>query len=454
MITIYCITFNEEIILPYFIRHYRANFPDCRIIIYDNYSTDATRLIAESAGCEVILYDTNNQLDDMKYLEIKNHCWQGQKDDWAIICDCDEFFDLNAELLLWEAKQGATIIRSQGYDMVNLENNNDIHNITHAVKNDRYSKVYCFNTKAVKEINYAPGCHDCAPVANTINYHGELKQSVNAYACYHYRYLNPNFLLRRYNQNKVRMCDNNKRKGMGSQYFQSAQQINAEFETLRKQATLLREPMPLNGLKIFVTYFDSIQHQRIPQSAHLTPVNLSQLLVGEYQDNRLSEHRLFLSQLIDNEHCDYIGNLTWRWHQKNRHMIQLHDIWQLQREPNIVWAAWPDKNWYRKSCIDLPGMQKYLDELIELTGLQSEGVGLLANQFICSNKVFKEFTTFFRLVFSHFHKHYGLDGFHFTMLDKYKANNEGRKPALFYERVAALYFANRQDLIIKQIPHK
>ena len=65
--------------LPYFIRHYRKNFPDCRIIVYDNHSTDATVKIAEAADCEVIPYDTGNHLDDMKYLEIKNHCWQGQK---------------------------------------------------------------------------------------------------------------------------------------------------------------------------------------------------------------------------------------------------------------------------------------------------------------------------------------------------------------------------------------
>ena len=447
MITVYTICFNEELLLPYFIKHYRSNFPGCRIIVYDNYSTDATRTIAINAGCEVILYDTNNQLDDMKYLEIKNHCWQNQKDTWVIVADCDELFDINAEQLLWEAKQGATIIRSQGYDMVNMENNNDVHNITHAVANERYSKWYCFNTKQIKEINYTPGCHEANPV-------GRIKMSFSKYACYHYRYINPQFLIRRYNQNKLRMCDNNRKKGMGSQYFNNEHQIKAEFDRLRSEATLLREPMNHDGLKVFITYYEASQLQRIPQSAHLTPLNLSQLPLAEFQDNRLSEHRMYLSAAFDNEHCPYLGNLTWRWFQKNKFMMPLENVWQLHRSPNVVWAAWPDANWYRKSCIDHPGMQKYLDELLEFTGLSSEGVGLLANQFICSNKVFKEFQAFFLKVFTHFHGKYGFDGFNFDMMEKYKANNIGRMPALFYERVAALYFANRHDLIIKQIPHK
>ena len=36
MITIYTITYNEEFIIPYFIKWYRDIFVDCKIIIYDN----------------------------------------------------------------------------------------------------------------------------------------------------------------------------------------------------------------------------------------------------------------------------------------------------------------------------------------------------------------------------------------------------------------------------------
>lgn len=75
-ITIYTLTYNEAYMLPHFIAHYRRNFPDCRIVVYDNESTDNTRQIAETAGCEVRINATGGKLDDMRYLEIKNNCWK------------------------------------------------------------------------------------------------------------------------------------------------------------------------------------------------------------------------------------------------------------------------------------------------------------------------------------------------------------------------------------------
>lgn len=444
MITIYTITYNEQQMLPHFIKHYRNNFPGCRIIVYDNYSTDATVRIALAADCEVISYNSNNQLDDLKYLQIKNHCWQGQQDTWAIVADCDELLQITEEELEKEEIAGTTIVSTQGYDMVNMLNNTDIASITKGAKNDRYSKSYCFNTKRISAINYTPGCHEAKPV-------GSIAYSFKVYPAYHYRFISVGYLNARYIQNKLRMCENNKRKGMGSQYFQTEAQIKAEIEAARQQSQKVREPMPDNGLKIFITYYQHEQIIRIPKALHINPINLSQLLLKDnLQDNRLSEHRLFLSDLMENESTPYIGNLTWRWFQKNRHLIPLDTLWQLYRTPDVVWAAWPDNNWYRKSCMDHKGIQKYLNELIDFTGMQHEGTGLLANQFICSLEVYKDFEAFFRKCFEHFHTKYGFEGFDFEVQER----DRNRLPAVFYERITALYFANRKDLIIKQIPNR
>ena len=446
MLTIYTVTFNEELMLPYFIRHYRKNFPGCRIVVYDNYSTDATVKIALAAGCEVILYDTNNQLDDMKYLEIKNHCWQGQKERWAMIVDCDELCNINEWHLDAETSDGATIISFKGYNMVNHENNLDIHNITNGSKDEMYSKSYLFDTRRIEEINYNAGCHVCNPV-------GEIRKSENIYPCYHYKFIQQQYMVERYKRNAQRMAAYGRSKGMGSHYWKNANTIKQEFLDAQKIAVTVRKPMEPDGLKVFVTYFIEEQTAKIPNSLHLTKVNLSTLPLGKLQDNRLSEHRLFISDTLENEHCPYVGFLTWRWYQKNRFMIRLEDVWQLYRSPEIVWAAWPDQNWYRKSCIDHKGLQKYLDELIEISGLQSEGTGPLANQFICSIQVYKEFQEWFRKYFYYFHEKYGFD-YKFEMAEKYKPHYQSRLPALFYERFAALYFANRKDLIIKQMPNR
>ena len=70
-ISIFVICYNEEIILQKFINHYRTRFPNCEITIYDNMSTDNSRQIAIKNGCKVLEYDSNNEIRDDLYLEIK-----------------------------------------------------------------------------------------------------------------------------------------------------------------------------------------------------------------------------------------------------------------------------------------------------------------------------------------------------------------------------------------------
>ena len=99
MITVYTIAYNEELIMQFMIDHYRSRFPGCNIVVYDNMSTDNTTKIARANDCEVIQYDTNNQIQDRRYIEIKNNCWKNALTEWVLICDMDELLDINAEQL-------------------------------------------------------------------------------------------------------------------------------------------------------------------------------------------------------------------------------------------------------------------------------------------------------------------------------------------------------------------
>jgi glycosyltransferase involved in cell wall biosynthesis len=45
--TVFTITYNEELMLPYFVNHYRSRFTNCKIVVYDNESIDKTVDIAE-----------------------------------------------------------------------------------------------------------------------------------------------------------------------------------------------------------------------------------------------------------------------------------------------------------------------------------------------------------------------------------------------------------------------
>jgi glycosyltransferase involved in cell wall biosynthesis len=226
--TVITITYNEAFILPHFIAHYRKNFPACKIIVYDNYSTDNTVEIAQQHGCEVIMYDTGGKLSDAIFLEIKNHVWKACEG-WVIVCDADEFLDLTAEDLFNETKSGTTIIRTNGYNMVNLFDSMDFEGISHGVRSPSYDKQYCFNADKIKEINYTAGCHNAFPV-------GQIKYSESAYRCRHYKYINIEYMIARHKEYGKRLSEENLQKGWSTHYLYAPEKIRNEFIMARKKS--------------------------------------------------------------------------------------------------------------------------------------------------------------------------------------------------------------------------
>jgi glycosyltransferase involved in cell wall biosynthesis len=213
--------------LPHFIAHYRAMFAGCKIVVYDNMSTDRTVAIAKEMGCEVRVNDSNGQICENNYLRIKNHCWKGDAG-WVIIADCDELLNISAAQLLHEEAQGTTLIASKAYNMVGFDSE-AITDIYRGVRAMQYDKVYCFDARAIKEINYSPGAHKCKPV-------GQLKLSEVPYLARHYRWIDPDYLVARHAAFKRRLSANNKAKNWGHQYTLEAQQIRENFEQARNQA--------------------------------------------------------------------------------------------------------------------------------------------------------------------------------------------------------------------------
>lgn len=227
--TVYTITFNEEIMLPYFIKHYRDRFPDCNIVVYDNQSTDKTQQIAMDSGCSIVEYNTGGKLSDTAYLNIKNNCWKNQNG-WVIVADCDELIDINQNDLFDEEMNGTTIISSRAYNMVNLVDDLNIDNINHGVRSTSYDKVYCFDAYRVSDVNYNPGAHTCNPV-------GVIKYSQNTYIVRHYKYINLEHMIARHKLFASRLSEENIKKGYGGHYLYPADQITTEFMTARDLST-------------------------------------------------------------------------------------------------------------------------------------------------------------------------------------------------------------------------
>lgn len=233
MVTVYTLTYNEELLIKFMIDHYRERLPGCRIVVYDNLSTDQTVKIALKNNCEVIPYDTQNQLSDLRFLEIKNNCWKNSLTDWVIACDLGELFDINEAQLKAEEASGTTIIRSKTYDMLNLEDNLDITGMKYGVKSPVPGKFCLFNKKYISEINYGPGCHVCNP-------QGKVVYSKKAYKLYHYAFINVDATIERFKARAERLSPENLKNRWGYHYLMTPKAIREEYTTERAKAIKVR----------------------------------------------------------------------------------------------------------------------------------------------------------------------------------------------------------------------
>lgn len=221
MISVYTITYNEEVLIEKFINHYRNNFKNCKIIIYDNYSTDRTVEIAKSLNCDVVYYDTNNKLSDSKYLDIKNNVWKTSETDWVAVCDCDELLEINEEQLLSESSNGVNLIKFNGVNIVNNDDNiKNLDEMVYGVYDENFSKTCLFNKKFIKDINYSPGCHSSNPQPSS-----NVVPSKNNYRLIHFKYIGIDYTVNRYQLFASRLSDENKIKGWGYHYQQNKEKI-------------------------------------------------------------------------------------------------------------------------------------------------------------------------------------------------------------------------------------
>jgi len=228
MITVYTIAYNEEVMLPFFIKWYRTRFPDCKIVIYDNYSTDNTEKIALENNCEVRKHDSNGKIRDDLYLQVKNNCWKNADTDWVLICDVDEFLNINKEKLLEEEEVETTVILSEGWNMINMvEGVVGMNYEFGKVSAPQYSKNCLFNKKFIKEVNYNGGCH-------TNTFIGKVKTSQSKYDLFHYKWIGEDYTIKRYREFVLRMSQENIKRKEAFHYFSTEKQIKEQYKHLRE----------------------------------------------------------------------------------------------------------------------------------------------------------------------------------------------------------------------------
>jgi hypothetical protein len=202
----------------------------------------------------------------------------------------------------------------------------------------------------------------------------------------------------------------------------------------------------MEKLKVFICAFDDKQFSHIPDRDFLEKVNISKLNIGEYQSNQFCEHRIYFSDLPEQADAEYVGFLTWRW-EKYENLLPQTRLLELDLSSNKVYCARMAHGWYDVTINHHIGMQKYLEEMSQYTGLPLGGVGFWANNFICHKSVYLDFQKLFRDACGHFHRKYGFD-YDYYICEEHLP----RKSGAFYERISLMYFANRKDLELRNIP--
>jgi glycosyltransferase involved in cell wall biosynthesis len=243
MLTIYTFTHNSEYILPHFVKWYRFRFADCRIIVADDESNDNTKQVALTLGCEVIDHQISVQgkYSEASLLHSKNNIWKESLTDWVIVCDPDEFLDINS----CDLNDNHTIIQGIGYDMVNVNNTPELCSIRHGVRAAQYDKVLCFNKRHISEINYMMGCHAASPIGNVIFSHKRPYML-------HMRYVNVDALVDKYKLYSSRLSQADIDSGWSVHYHAGEAKFRQDFEDTK----LLAQKLNLEKLEHYYTHID------------------------------------------------------------------------------------------------------------------------------------------------------------------------------------------------------
>lgn len=215
------LAYNEEKILPFTLDYY-SNFCE-KIFIYDNMSTDSSDEIYKKYNkVEVIKWDSNNEINELNYLKIKNEEYKKRSRnnnvDWVIVCDCDEFlYHPNLLEKLKEYKNNnINIPLISGHDMVSETfplYDGDF--ITNKIKigSKRYEpmcKNIIFNPNL--DVKYGIGAHTFECLNGNFSNYPELK-------LLHYKFLSKEYVKNLYITRAKRLSTFNKQNKFGEHYF-------------------------------------------------------------------------------------------------------------------------------------------------------------------------------------------------------------------------------------------
>ena len=241
------ICWNEANFLPYFLDYY--SFAK-KIIVFDNMSSDnSVKIMKEYKNVEISHYNTNEQIRDDIYLEIKNHAWKQFRNecDWFIIVDIDEIVYHPDGILnyLNTVPEHIGVIQSKGFEMFS-PNFNQASGKTLFEKSivgmpgSKLNKCNIIRSKMVYDINYMPGCHEAYPKMNF----GILHSDPNV-KLLHYKFIMPlEYMVARYKTMASRLSIENKKGGYGFHYSNMNSLHKKYIDISNGHKPVISQPLP------------------------------------------------------------------------------------------------------------------------------------------------------------------------------------------------------------------
>ena len=212
---------NEEVRLPYVIRHY-SQFARY-IHIYDNHSNDKSEDIV-SVESNVIWHSKigDDNFDDRFLLDVKNNKWKETSldADWVICVDADEIIYSKysvPDFLAKSEEHNFNVINTRGYYMMSEVLPTTTDQIYTELRKGspvaRCDKPTVFNPRQVTDINYTLGAHSCNPVGNNVNI-----LNTEELILLHYKWISFDYQYNRHVEFKNRLGEWNKLTGASSHY--------------------------------------------------------------------------------------------------------------------------------------------------------------------------------------------------------------------------------------------
>jgi len=215
-IEIHIITYNEEIMLPFTITHYRRMFGDPKFIIHDNGSTDDTLMLAKLAGCTIVPFVTDG-MNDTEHRWIKSRAAMEATADWVLVLDCDECCMINTQDLIDLENRGVNAVHFSGYDIFdNQKSPWDAAKAPRGCGSPGYSKPVLLRTNQFSEIEFGAGAHN---IEKLIPLPGlDVHWSKDEFKLLHYKHWSPEWHLNRSHELGKRQSQENKQRGYSTHF--------------------------------------------------------------------------------------------------------------------------------------------------------------------------------------------------------------------------------------------